>query len=64
MDAWILTGLEQGRGSGEVGNEKNLEVGRGAIRSVIKAALEQEDEAWATSLREVSPIEGRREGGC
>jgi hypothetical protein len=64
VDAWILTGLEQGRGPGEVGNEKNLEVGRGAIRSVIKAALEQEDEAWATSLREVSPIGWRREGGC
>ena len=53
VDAWILTGLEQGRDPKEVGNEKNLEVGRGAIRSVIKAALEQEDEAWATSLREV-----------
>lgn len=50
----ILTGLEQGRAPSEVGNDKNLEVGRGAITSVIKAALEQEDDAWATSLREVS----------
>jgi hypothetical protein len=53
IDAWILTGLEQGRTPSEVGNESNLAVGRGALKSVIKAALEQEDEAWATSLREV-----------
>ena len=52
--ARILTGLEQGRGPAEVGNDKNLEVGKGAITSVINAALEQDDEAWATSLREVS----------
>lgn len=45
--------LEQGRSPTEVGNDNNLEVGRGALRSVIKAALDQEDEAWATSLREV-----------
>ncbi|CEQ43118.1 SPOSA6832_05019 [Sporobolomyces salmonicolor] len=52
VDAWILTGLEQGRLPEEVGNKKNLEFGREAIKSVIKSALEAEDEAWATSLRE------------
>ncbi|GAA5866205.1 hypothetical protein JCM8547_007202 [Rhodosporidiobolus lusitaniae] len=52
IDAWILTGLEQGRLPDEVGNKKNLEFGREAIKSVIKNALDAEDEAWATSLRE------------
>ncbi|GAA6059243.1 hypothetical protein JCM10212_006636 [Sporobolomyces blumeae] len=52
VDAWILTGLEQGRLPEEVGNDKNLEFGREAIRSVIQSALEAEDGAWATSLRE------------
>lgn len=53
VDAFILTGLEQGRLPAEIACSKNLEVGRGAFRSVIKGALEQDDEAWATSLREV-----------
>lgn len=47
VDAWILTGLEQHRTPSEVGSTANLEVGRGAIRSVIKAALAQDDEAWS-----------------
>jgi len=46
VDAWILTGLEQQRSPAEVGSPANLEVGKGAIRSVIKAALAQDDEAW------------------
>lgn len=37
----------------DVASDKNLEVGRSAIKQVIKAALDQDDEAWATSLREV-----------
>jgi len=52
VDAWILTGLEQGRLPDEVGDSKNLEFGRAAIKSVIRGALEAEDGAWATSLRE------------
>ncbi|GAA5900874.1 uncharacterized protein JCM6883_004682 [Sporobolomyces salmoneus] len=52
VDAWILTGLEQGRSPAEVGDKKNLEFGRAAIKSVVRGALEAEDEAWATSLRE------------
>lgn len=53
VEAWISTGLLQGRLPSEVGNVQNLETGRGAIKSVINAALNQNDEAWATSLREV-----------
>ncbi|SCV66910.1 BQ2448_5556 [Microbotryum intermedium] len=53
VDAWLLTGFEQGRTPTEVIEELNLLVGRGAIKSVIVAALNQDDEAWATSLREV-----------
>ncbi|SGY41347.1 BQ5605_C003g02499 [Microbotryum silenes-dioicae] len=53
VDAWLLTGFEQGRTPTEVVEELNLLVGRGAIKSVIVAALNQDDEAWATSLREV-----------
>ncbi|GAA5838042.1 hypothetical protein JCM11251_006832 [Rhodosporidiobolus azoricus] len=52
IDAWILTGLEQGRSPDDVGSKKNLEFGREAIKSVIRNALEAENEAWATSLRE------------
>ncbi|GAA5993989.1 hypothetical protein JCM5350_008019 [Sporobolomyces pararoseus] len=52
VDAWILTGLEQGRSPAEVGDNKNLEFGRAAIKSVVRGALEAEDGAWATSLRE------------
>ncbi|GAA5984470.1 hypothetical protein JCM11641_006992 [Rhodosporidiobolus odoratus] len=52
IDAWILTGLEQGRLPHELNNKRNLDFGREAIRSVVKNALEAEDEAWATSLRE------------
>lgn len=52
VDAWILTGLEQGRSPAEVGDSKNLEFGRAAIKSVVRGALEAEDGAWATSLRE------------
>ncbi|GAA5886523.1 hypothetical protein JCM6882_001672 [Rhodosporidiobolus microsporus] len=52
IDAWILTGLEQGRSPDDVGSKKNLEFGREAIKSVVRNALEAEDEAWATSLRE------------
>jgi len=52
VDAWILTGLEQGRLPDEVGDSKNLEFGRAAIKSVIRGALVAEDGAWATSLRE------------
>lgn len=53
IDAFILTGLEQGRLPADIASDKNLKVGRSAFRSVIKGALEQDDEAWATSLREV-----------
>ncbi|GAA5942954.1 uncharacterized protein JCM15063_006169 [Sporobolomyces koalae] len=52
VDAWILTGLEQGRLPVEVGDQKNLEFGRAAIKSVIRGALEAENGVWATSLRE------------
>ncbi|GAA6014739.1 hypothetical protein JCM11491_001959 [Sporobolomyces phaffii] len=52
VDAWILTGLEQGRTPDEVGDKKNLGFGRAAIQSVVRGALEAEEGAWATSLRE------------
>ncbi|BGP19367.1 hypothetical protein JCM10213v2_007456 [Rhodosporidiobolus nylandii] len=52
IDAWILTGLEQGRLPDELASKKNLEFGREAIRSVVQNALDAEEEAWATSLRE------------
>ncbi|GAA6013371.1 hypothetical protein JCM10207_000872 [Rhodosporidiobolus poonsookiae] len=52
IDAWILTGLEQGRLPEDISNPKNLDFGREAIKSVIQSALDAEDEAWATSLRE------------
>lgn len=53
IEAWLCTGIEQGRSPLDVASDKNLEVGRSAIKQVIKAALDQDDEAWATSLREV-----------
>ncbi|ORY66635.1 hypothetical protein BCR35DRAFT_308491 [Leucosporidium creatinivorum] len=53
IEAWLCTGIEQGRSALDVASDKNLEVGRSAIKQVIKAALDQDDEAWATSLREV-----------
>lgn len=53
VEAWISTGLLQGRSPAEVGNDQNIQVGRGALRSLISSALNQNDEAWATSLREV-----------
>lgn len=56
IDAWILTGLEQGRTVDDVGNRKNLNVGKGAIRGVIRNALELDDGAWSISLREVSVL--------
>ncbi|GAA5995614.1 tetratricopeptide repeat protein [Rhodotorula paludigena] len=52
VDAWILTGLEQGRLPDDIANDKNLEFGKEAFRQVVKGALQGENEAWATSLRE------------
>ncbi|KAM0751060.1 hypothetical protein T439DRAFT_347679 [Meredithblackwellia eburnea MCA 4105] len=54
VDAWILTGLEQGRPPSQVGNDTNVRVGKTAIMSVVKAALEQDNNAWADGLREVA----------
>ncbi|GAA5853430.1 hypothetical protein JCM9279_007235, partial [Rhodotorula babjevae] len=52
VDAWILTGLEGGRLPDDIANPKNLEFGKEAFRQVIRSALQAENEAWATSLRE------------
>lgn len=54
VDAWILSGLEQGRRPDEIADDKNLEFGKEAFRQVVQNALEAEDEAWATSLRETA----------
>ncbi|GAA6015262.1 hypothetical protein JCM8202_002404 [Rhodotorula sphaerocarpa] len=54
VDAWILSGLEQGRRPDEIADEKNLEFGKEAFRQVVQNALEADDEAWATSLRETA----------
>jgi hypothetical protein len=54
VDAWILSGLEQGRRPDEIADEKNLDFGKEAFRQVVQNALEAEDEAWATSLRETA----------
>lgn len=53
IDAWILAGLERGRLPRDVASDANVDVGKHAIASVIKTALSQENDAWATSLREV-----------